>query len=456
MDRPPNILIVLSDDHAQWAVGCYGNRHVQTPTLDWLASTGVRMANAMTVTPVCSPARATFWSGRYPSQHGIHDYLGGDEARNRPWLEGQTLLAEHLHRAGYHCGLFGKWHCGRPEVPPPGFDTWFCSGRRTGPHRGEQTFIDGHGHTHTLRGYQTALITDQALRFLRDRNAERPFFAFVGPVATHSPWADHPPRLVHRYRDLPAQAIVQDEVYPHGRLAGESVHPTRHNPRQATAQYHAAVSEIDEQVGRLVDELDNQGELENTLIIYTADHGLCCGHHGVWGKGNGTRPLNMLEQSIRIPMLFGGWRGLFAGQVRGEMVHHADLFETLLEVAGARPSDHEPHSGTSFAPRLTRAAGGPWRSIHIGEYGNLRMARSATHKLIRRHPDGPHELFDLQADPSEKRNLIDEPGTSGIIAQLDSALERTFAPMDHLPTSGLRVHQRPAHNPVEAWRGEPQ
>lgn len=453
MSDHPNLLVVLTDDHGQWAMGCSGNREVRSPTMDHLARHGVRMANAMTEGPVCSPARASFWTGRLPSQHGIHDFLAAGHYRDGPWLDGEMLLGTLLNELGYDCGFFGKWHCGRPEEPRPGFDRWACIGRRTGPHHGEQTyFVDGQPITHV--GYQSRITTDYALDWLGDRSGERPWFAFVGMVATHSPYDDHPPRLVEPYASATFDDIPEGPTHPVGRIRHEGM-PPGSDWHQRRRQYYAAVSEIDEQLGRLVDHLDQRGELENTLIVYTADHGLNCGHHGLWGKGNATRPVNFVEETIRIPMLFGGWDKLADQQVRPEFVDHTDLFATLAEVAGVTlPSDRR-YDGRSFAHLLT---GGPgvfdWKQHQLSEYGDARMVRSATHKLIRRHGRAPDELYDLLADPRETRNVIDQPASAEIVAELDVALARVYDPLADAPHNGLRVADLREHNPVEPWRGE--
>lgn len=457
MTDRPNILVMLTDDHAQWALGCSGNREIRTPTFDYLAATGVRMANAFTPTPVCSPARASFWTGLRPSQHGIHDYLyeQDDQIGRYDWLDRQVTLAEILSQAGYQVGFSGKWHCGRGDIPQPGFEYWFSRGRQTGRHFARQTYWD-HDRPVEIAGFTAGIIGDYAIRFLRERDRSRPFFLFVGHVATHSPWEGHPERLVDMYRTCTFDDIPNDLVYPFGRLAGESTIKTRYAPREARAQYYAAVSELDEQAGRLLDELEAQGIRENTLVVYTADHGLNCGHHGIWGKGNGTRPLNMVEESIRVPLILNQPGTLFGGQVRGEFVDHCDLFQTLLDHAGvtapepAAPTKRYP--GRSYRPLLMGRAIDGWRDVQHGEYGNVRMLRTRTHKLVRRYPDGPDELFDLRADPRETTSLFDDPAQRALITELSEQIAAYYAEYEDPAKSGLRVHELPVHNPVEAWR----
>src|SRR6266567_3012397 len=128
-DRP-NILVVMADDHGQWALGCYGNLEVRTPTLDYLAKTGVRFENSFTPSPVCSPARASFWTGRLPSQHGVHDFLGAG-SEDYEWMRDEITLAQLLHEHGYVNGLSGKWHLGHDERKQPGFDYWYSQSLKT-------------------------------------------------------------------------------------------------------------------------------------------------------------------------------------------------------------------------------------------------------------------------------------------------------------------------------------
>jgi choline-sulfatase len=455
MAEQPNILVIMSDDHAQWASGCYGNQELHTPTLDYLASTGVRMENAFTPTPVCSPARASFFTGRLPSQHGIHDWLQevDETVKQRDWMEGETTLAQFLADAGYQTALVGKWHCGRGTEAQPGFEHWCSFGHRQTVHRGEHTYWCN-GQPRSLTGNTTQVVTDLALDFLRTRDTSRPFFLFVGYVATHSPWIDHPERLVARYNTATFRDIPVDIAYPFGRIVGKPVPPGQ---REALAQYYAAVSEIDEQVGRIVDYLAANSLTDSSLLVYLADHGLNCGHHGIWGKGNGTRPLNMLEESIRIPLLFHGLSQLFPGLVRGEFVDHCDIFQTLLDCAGVTlPEDmaiQQRYPGQSFLHLLQGDFLADWKTENYGEYGNLRMIRTCTHKLVRRYPTGPCELFDLSADPRETTNLFYLPEAQSLVQVLTEHLEAFFALHEDPDKSGLRVNELPRHNHVEAWRG---
>ncbi|MHB1613324.1 MAG: sulfatase-like hydrolase/transferase [Actinomycetes bacterium] len=451
----PNILVVLTDDHAQWAVGCYGSRELRTPTLDYLASTGVRMANAFTPSPVCSPARASFWTGRLPSQHGVHDYLaeGDPQVNAHRWMDREVTLAQILHETGYTTGLVGKWHLGQPERRPPGFDSWYSLAAPVSrPYAVDTPWPPSPPHH---AGFNRQSTADHAIAFLRGRTPDRPFFLFVGPFATHSPWTGHAERLVSAYRDAQFGDIPQDTTYPFGRLASESLYATRSTPRETWAQYYASVTEIDEQVGRILDELDSQHLREETLVVYTADHGLNLGHHGVWGKGNGTSPYNMLEESIRVPLILNQPGTLLGGQVRGEMVTHCDLFTTLAEHAGVTPPPRPtPYPGQSFRDQL-RGIGRPdWPDTVFGEYGTVRMVRTRWHKLVRRYPNGPDELFDLVTDPRETTDLSRYPEHEAVLRDLSRRIDAYFATYEEPERSGLRVRDLARHNSEEAWRDQ--
>ena len=452
---PPNILVIMSDDHAQWASGCYGVRELDTPALDYLSAGGLRMDNAFTPTPVCSPARASFFTGRLPSQHGIHDWLWyqvnvHDAAQRaalagQPSLAGQVTLAQRLAGAGYHCGLSGKWHCGGDDTPQPDFHFWDALRKNTDPLHGPYS-VDG--QFVERQGWHSEIITDNALRFLRQRERERPFFLFVGYIGAHSPWSGHPERLVQRYRNAAFADIPQNEPGTHGLFTGEGLHVR--DREEALAQYYAAVSHIDENVGRLLDELQAQDLREETLVVYTSDHGLNCSHHGLWGKGNATRPPNMLEESIRVPLLFN-WPGrIFPGRTAAHFVDHCDVHATLLDLAGL-DADSSGGPGRSLAMLFTDASALPdWRQAQAGEYGPTRMWRTGRHKLVRDTARDRELLFDLQADPRETRDVrADEPQLAG---ELGAQMDSFFARHEHPERSGRRAPQGPRHNFHEAWR----
>lgn len=463
--NPPNILVVMADDHAQGALGCYGNQTLCTPNTDYVAASGVRFANAFAPSPVCSPARASFFTGRIPSQHGVHDFLTEAPGRfDGRWLVGETLLPQLLQRAGYQTGLVGKWHCTADSAePPPGFDFWVSydvHGRHWSnqyQHRGAVGFVRD-GLRREVDGFQSSFLTAEAQRFLRTRDRSRPFFLFVGYVDTHFPFAGQPERLVARYRHRVGEDLPADRtgcLTPANAGAGL---PADH--REHLAQYYAAVTLIDEQLGVLLDHLDAGGDLDNTLVVYTSDHGHMNGQHGLVGKGNATQPQNFYEESIRIPLL-ARWPGqLPGGTTWSAPVDHCDLFCTILDACAVELTPDEDQRIHSPGCSILGAAAGTgaegWRSWQCCEYGNARMITDLRYKLVRRYP--PHagrytdELYDLAVDPREAVNRIHEPSYAAVIGRLDQRMNTFYTRYADLARSGTRVMELPQHNDFEPWR----
>ncbi len=467
--KRPNILVFLTDDHGQWAQHCNGNSELRTPNLDQLAATGVKMAQAFTTCPVCSPARASFWTGRMPSQHGIHDWLNeqGPNLKHAS-LRGQKLLSELLHDAGYYTGLVGKWHCGSEREPHPGFDSWFSYWVSQYPHRGELHFSD-QGKLLVENGQQSPLLTNHAIDFLRKhRNDpsvnEKPFFLYVGYVDTHSPHKDAPDDLVKQYESATFKDIPDDKF---AECHGVNLDPKAGNPkreRDRLQNYYAAVSSIDREVGKIIDELKASGEFENTLIVYTGDHGLNTGHHGFWEKGHSTMPQNFVEESVRIACTIS-WPagGIVQNVVCNDFANHTDLWATLLDIAGATPDATESAAinspGRSYLPQLRGRAASGWRTSQISEYGNARMIRTDQYKLIMRYPfEGktyPNEFYDLKADPRETVNVYGDPAHHQTIAQLNDEIEKYFAKYTVEGHSGIHLEGQLPCNGAPAWNPRP-
>ena len=461
MATRPNILMFLTDDHAQWAANCYGAKEIRSPNLDRLATTGVRMTRAFTPSPVCSPARACFFTGRFPSQHGIHDWLDETGTETSPDLSGQTTIAELLQQDGYETALVGKWHCGGSRHPQPGFDRWFSYWDQQYPHCGEQHFSD-QGRLVTEHGHQATLFTDRIIDFLRRDDTDKPFFLLAGYVNTHSPWSHQPERWVAHYRNGTFSDIPDEEAW--------SRHPGTVLPRpddpadfhEQLSQYYAGVSMIDDQVGRILDELEGSGQLADTLLIYTSDHGHMCGHQGLFGKGNATTPQNLLDDSILVPCILSWPQHLPSRRACDSMVDHCDLFATVLDAAGvATPGNtlaqiHSP--GRSYLPLLTGETTA-WRDAQCCEYGNARAIRTEHFKLVRRYPCGDvhfnDELYDLQNDPRETTNRIADKAFLGIVKSLSDHLDAFFQEYELPEHSGRRIDEQPVCNNDMAWARQP-
>ncbi|MFA3919427.1 sulfatase family protein [Ruegeria hyattellae] len=452
MTDQPNILVLFNDDHGQWALPSYGNSELRTPSIDYLAQSGVVMENAFTPIPVCSPARACFFTGLLPSQHGIHDYIAAArEFHTREWMKPFETLPEKLCKAGYECGFSGKWHLGRDELVQNGFSDWFAlSGDYPIQHKGVYRYSDN-GRDVELAGYKTHHITDRTIRFLQCRDKNAPFFHFTSFYATHSPWSGQPERLVEPYRDCGFDDIPSAERVFGGEVLNiEHSEASDASKHEAKAQYYASVSAIDEAVGRILDELETSGDLENTIILYTSDHGLCLGHHGIWGKGNATAPQNLIEESIRVPMIYSA-QGRYQSGVRlQQFADHMDSFKTLASAAGVL--DYAmTHPGGDLSA-LLQGQNDVWRDFQVAEYGTARMIRTKQHKLIRRYDNRPDELFDLSVGDGEGNNLIADPSYSGVSRDLGDRLEAYFEQHGVPPKDADWFFGDPQFNRAEAWR----
>jgi len=414
-----NIVVFLTDDHARWAVPAYGNSIIAAPALDALAARGLVCDMAFTETPVCSPARASFMTGQFPSQHGVRDFLAsGAHFDRRDWLEGTPTLPELLTNAGYDCGFVGKWHVGRDAVPQPGFASWFAlNGEYPIHHQGDNGF-SREGVEERQVGNLTEIITQGALDFLSRRDGDKPFCLFVGYYATHSPWRDQPEDLVARYRPADFSALDAGASAP-GLINVEMPDLSTPARQEARAQYCAAVTHIDQGIGQILGRLEAQGDLAESLVLYTADHGLCLGQHGVWGKGNATRPQNLLDDAIRIPAILAG-PGIAPGTRSQDFVDHTDLFQTVLDFAQA--AGGADRLGTSLLDPAR-----PARSLQFGEYGTLRMACNATHKLLCWTDGRPASLHATGPGAEETLDLAGDPALADTMAELQAALDAFFA-----------------------------
>ena len=427
-DRP-NILFILSDDQGAWALGCAGNPEIRTPNLDRLAQNGIRFDNFFCTSPVCSPARASLLTGDIPSRHGVHDWIRvGSAGETRvDYLAGQTLVTDVLAANGYRCGLVGKWHLGASDVPRPNFVKWFAHPSGMGPYYGA-SMID-HDRPVTIDGYLSDALSDVARQFLRDEAARRePFWLSLCFTAPHYPWIDcHPKAFTDLYRDC-AFASCPDEP-PHPWFTGgkPAIDKGRRERRESLIGYFAAVSAMDAAIGRVLDELDAQGLTESTLVVFMSDNGMNLGHHGIWGKGNGTRPQNMYDTSVKVPCLLAQPNRIPAGRASTTLLSGYDVFPTLLDYAGVAYTPPRRKPGRSFRALLEGAHEGDDAPIVVyDEYGPVRMVRTREWKYVHRYPGGPHELFDLAADPGERTNRVDDPALAARVSELRTSLADWF------------------------------
>jgi len=422
----PNVIFILTDDQGPWAAGCYGNPEMRTPNIDRIAERGVLFENFFVATPVCSPSRATFLTGEIPSQHGIHDWLRpevmvGENAR-APIAEevGYTdVMAGH----GYTCGISGKWHVGDCLKPTHSFTFWYVHQRGGGPYNNAPMVRDGKRIDEP--GYVTDRITDEALRYIDGHAGDRnPFYLSVHYTAPHSPWTGHPQDIVDSYDDCPFESCPQEPRHP---WANRGLTTRCLGNREMLKGYFAAVTAMDNNVGRILRRLDELGLREDTLLIFASDNGFSCGHHGFWGKGNGTIPRNMYENSIKVPFIVSHPVRLAEGRRVEAMVSAYDFFPTLLDYLGLAVPEERNLPGHSFLPVLEGAGEKVNDKVVVfDEYGPVRMIRTEEWKYVHRHPDGPHDLYHLSEDPEERTNLADDPAYSGRIGELKAEMEAWF------------------------------
>ena len=424
MPDRPNIVFILTDDQGVWANGCYGNPEIRTPNIDRLAAGGVRFENFFCSTPVCSPSRANFLTGKIASQNGVHDWIRegnfGDEAAT--YLEGQVAYTDVLAANGWTCGISGKWHLGNSQLPQHGFSHWFVHERGGGPYVDAPMVRDG--ELVNVPGYITTAITDDAIAFI-ESCVERgePFYSSVHYTAPHKPWVDHPPEIVASYDDCPFESCPQEERHPWASALTDACL----GDRELMQGYFAATTAMDADVGRLLDRLETLGIREDTLVIFTSDNGFNLGHHGIWGKGNGTYPPNMYETSIRVPFIANQPGVVPAGKVADGLVSNYDFMPTVLEYVGLEVPDAASLPGRSFLPALRGDPGaGRGHVVIYDEYGATRMIRDRDWKYVRRHPEGPDELYDLVNDPDERENRIDDPDRQSLVAGMKGQLVAWF------------------------------
>ncbi|MBE7539209.1 MAG: sulfatase-like hydrolase/transferase [Opitutaceae bacterium] len=415
--RRPNIVFVMTDDQATWSVGAYGNKQAVTPNIDRLAREGVLLRNAFVPSPVCSASRATFLTGLYGTEVGITDFLAGSEVAAGFGLPPETLTwPEVLQQQGYVTGLSGKWHLGtQPQFHPTnqGFD-WFF-GYMGAVNVPMNPPLEQDGTVRTFQGPISDILTDHAIGFI-EKNREHPFALLLHFREPHL-----------KYTPMPE---VDQEAYRGREVAGAKFPGLdQQEVDQYTREYLVSVHAVDRNLGRLLKRLEELKLQDNTIVVFTSDHGYMIGQHGLHTKGNAwwmfpgiphnTKRPNMFEETIRIPFIVR-WPGhIPAGSQASEPFSSVDNFATVLGLMGVPvPSGSRQH-GADFSPRL-RGGEVTWRDAMFGQYdlisgglAHMRMIRTSRWKLVRHYLSLElDELYDLQNDPGEQYNLY-RPGRAG-------------------------------------------
>jgi arylsulfatase A-like enzyme len=425
----PNVVLIMTDNHGAWSLGCYGNPDIKTPHIDRLAAEGTLFTRCHANNAVCSPTRATFLTGLMPCQHGVHRYLGAGGAQIGPGayntLEEFDTLPSLLAGAGYTCGLSGKWHLGGNLHPQEGFRFWV-----TKPHGHSRGFYDQevieNGEIRTEPTYLTDYWTDRAVEFI-EANRSGPFFLFLaynGPYGLGG--AMHEP-IRNRHKETYAEQTLPS--FP--RLPA---HPWNHNyadrigELKSIRKYAAEVSGIDDGVGEVMAALQRLGLDRNTLVIFTADQGMSGGHSGFWGMGDHTRPLTGFDWTTHIPLIFHYPDKIPAARRVDLLVSNVDFMPTMIDYLGLKRTGRaQPASpGRNFAAVLRGQQVESWDNTVFYEFENVRAIRTDRWKYIERFRQSPNELYDLKADPAELNDLVDGPEHADVQRDLARKLHAYF------------------------------
>ncbi len=453
----PNVLLIYTDDHAQWAVGAYGNKDVDTPVIDGLAADGMRFTQGFTK-PVCSPSRAMLLTGQYSHRLGIPDYIpyGNPVHVDNGLPAGTATIASVLKSVGYTTGLVGKWHLGYGAKYYPerfGFDVaegfrYIAPGKHYA-HGGQIPYLlagredKRFGKSASIASDCTTVLADRAIDFLHS-NRKGPFFLFLSFYRPHLNWEPVPDADLARYKnrlvavcDPPADSsVAKDKLQALMRL------------------YYANITCADRNMGRVFDALDQLDLADNTIVIFIGDNGFMVGQHGLLGKGNARRlhvnergrisnargrRANMFDDSVLVPFIVR-WPGVVKpGTTSGALVSTIDILPTLAAIAGVKIPPNV--DGRSLLPLLKGTPNAAWRDaycdtydmIYLGDNGeqpHMRMLRTDDWKLVLyldadgRPLDGGsrHGLFHLATDPGELTNLYGKPSIQNIQHELETRL----------------------------------
>jgi arylsulfatase A-like enzyme len=467
--KQPNILFIFTDDHATHSMSCYGSKVNRTPNLDRIANEGMLFENTFCTNSICGPSRAVILTGK-------HSHLNGFLQNGNKFDCGQQLFPKLLQTAGYQTAIVGKWHLGHGGISDPqGFDYWeILQGQ--GPYYNPPMIKNGEKVKHV--GYTTDIITDLALDWLKKkRDGEKPFMLMFQHKAPHRNWQPSPKHLTmyddvtipepdnlfDTYEGRGSAARQQDmsiaktmtesdlKLKPPGNLTPEqrAVWDAAYDPKNEAFRkadlkgkdlvrwkyqrymkdYLRCVASVDDNVGRMLEYLEESGLAENTVVIYSSDQGFYLGDHGWFDKRF------MYEESYRMPFLVR-WPGVIKpGSRCTELTSNLDFGETFLDIAGVDiPSDMQ---GVSLKPLFDGTAQPNWRKslyYHYYEFYEERRSahmvrrhygvRTPQHKLIHFYNLDEWELFDLNKDPREMTSRYDDPAYAGVVKELKAELKR--------------------------------
>ena len=448
LKRRPNILWICTDQQRWDTISSLGNNCIRTPNIDRLANEGVAFLNAFCQSPICTPSRSSFLTGMYPSS--VHGCGNGNDR----WAEAAPLVTKTLADSGYRCGLVGKLHLagchGRIEPRPEddGYSVFHWS------HSHKDMWPEGHSYADWVRkkggdlgemyqekGYmdpelhQTKFCADKAIEFIEE-NAGHPWLMSVNIFDPHVPF-DPPQSYLDKYdpESVPDPLFRESDLAAQKKLAGVDFQVVASDPesfqaKEKIAAYYAMIEQIDDHVGRMLDCLNRSGQLEDTLVIFTSDHGEMLGDHGLITKG-----CRFYEGLVHVPLIIS-WPGVISQGIRKHsLVELIDIAPTLLDYAGIEKGErmigrslrrllesdvdvHRKFVRCEYYRALSLIA--PGREGWEGSYAT--MIRTDRYKLVVYHGHESGELFDLEKDPGEFNNLWSDSDCNEIRFDLMKAM----------------------------------
>jgi len=441
--KRPNIIYIMSDDHASHAIGAYGNKFIKTPNLDRLAKEGMRFTNCFNINSLCAPSRAALITGRYSHHNGF--FRNGDKFDGS-----QVTFPKLMQKAGYKTGLIGKWHLGSQ---PTGFDYYSVL-----PGQGKYFdcgFLDSGkqwSEAEVVKGYVTDVITDKTIDWLKRYDSKKPFCLMVHHKAPHGPYK-YPEKYEKLFLDkkLPEpdnfNSVYSDRGEALGQTRGRwskldnviSDHFNKKVPKglqRGTKEYKEwayqnifhgylrLVASLDDNVGRLMEYLDKSGLADNTLVVYTSDNGFFLGDYGLFNK------MWMYEESLHLPLIVRYPGKIKPDTVNDQFVSILDFGPTFLDFAGV--VGENKLQGCSIRPLLKNKIAPDWRKAHYYHYyGQYDVpahygVRTEEYKLIHFYEilgEGGWELYDIINDPGESRNLYGQPDKSEVVEKMKRLLK---------------------------------
>lgn len=460
-DKRPNILFIMSDDHAYQAIGAYGSKVNKTPNIDRIAREGMRFDRAFVTNSICGPARAVIMTGKYSHLNGF--------VRNGNTFNGeQQTVSKLLQQSGYQTAVIGKWHL---KSTPIGFDHFHILIGQ-GPYY-NPTMKTPTGNVEHV-GYTTEIITDEALKYLKDvRDPTQPFFLMYQHKAPHRNWQPsethiskydgqtipEPATLYDDYKGRSSAASKQamtvathlspndlklvpqrglteqqtkywneaygpkNEAFKKANLTGTELIQWKY--QRYVKDYLRCIDSVDDNVGRILDYLEESGLADNTIVIYTSDQGWYLGEHGWYDKRW------MYEESFRTPLIVRWPKHIKPGSTNSDLVMNLDFAETFLDIAGATiPADMQ---GKSLKPIFANQTPVDWRTsvyYHYYEFPGAHSVakhygvRTDRYKLINFYENKEWEMFDLQKDPHELNSIYDHPKYQKVRAQMEAELQK--------------------------------